>query len=191
MLLRFVCKQSDENHSVHGCPIFGGHFSTLFSLFFFSVWRLYLEINHTLVAEIICTIYIHSFMHVHNTTFQIKTVFNNVLFSTEVHNPLHVHLLALSHIYIYILYVCMYVCVYIYLYIYIYAYYHYCFNYYYHYYFLFRVFSYLVANYQEPIIVHNSATTTTHSDINTNLNTKTHNACSIWQLTCQKSWAHP
>ena len=65
---------------------------------FFSVWWLYLEINHSLVAEIICTIYIHLFMHVHNTTFQIKTVFNNVLFSTEVHNPLHAHLLALSHI---------------------------------------------------------------------------------------------
>ena len=28
-------------------------------------------------------LYIHSFMQVHNTTFQIKTVFNNVLFSTE------------------------------------------------------------------------------------------------------------
>ena len=44
-------------------------------------------------------LYIHSFMQVHNT-FQIKTVFNNVLFSTEVHNPLHAHLLALSHIHI-------------------------------------------------------------------------------------------
>ena len=43
-------------------------------------------------------LYIHLFMQVHNTTFQIKTVFNNVLFSTEVHNPLHAHLLALSHI---------------------------------------------------------------------------------------------
>ena len=43
-------------------------------------------------------LYIHSFMQVHNTIFQIKTVFNNVLFSTEVHNPLHAHLLALSHI---------------------------------------------------------------------------------------------
>ena len=42
-------------------------------------------------------IYIHSFMQVHNTTFKIKTVFRNVLFSTEVHNPLHAHLLALSH----------------------------------------------------------------------------------------------
>ena len=40
-------------------------------------------------------------MQVHNTTFQIKTVFNNVLFSTEVHDPLHAHLLALSY-YIYI-----------------------------------------------------------------------------------------
>ena len=47
-------------------------------------------------------LYIHSFMQVHNTTFQIKTGFNNVLFSTEVHNPLHAHLLALSHIYIYL-----------------------------------------------------------------------------------------
>ena len=43
-------------------------------------------------------LYIHSFMQVHNTTFQIKTVLNNVLFSTEVHNPLHAHLLALSYI---------------------------------------------------------------------------------------------
>ena len=44
-------------------------------------------------------LYIHSFMQIHSTTFQMKTVFNNVLFSTEVHNPLHAHLLALSHIY--------------------------------------------------------------------------------------------
>ena len=43
-------------------------------------------------------LYIHSFMQVHNTTFQIKTVFNNVFFSTKVHNHLHAHLLALSHI---------------------------------------------------------------------------------------------
>ena len=43
-------------------------------------------------------LYIHPFMQVHNTTFQIKTVFNNVLFSAEVHNPLHVHLLARSQI---------------------------------------------------------------------------------------------
>ena len=54
-------------------------------------------------------LYIHSFMQVHNTTFQIKTVFNNVLFSAEVHNPLHAHLLALSHIYIY-MYVCFKCC---------------------------------------------------------------------------------
>ena len=45
-------------------------------------------------------LYIHSFMQVHNTTFQIKTVFNNVLFSTEMHNALHAHLLALSHVYL-------------------------------------------------------------------------------------------
>ena len=43
-------------------------------------------------------LYILSFMQVHDTTFQIKTVFSNVLFSTEVHYPLHAHLLALSHI---------------------------------------------------------------------------------------------
>ena len=47
-------------------------------------------------------LYIHSFMQVHNITFQIKIVFNTVLFSTEVHNPLHAHLLALSHIYLFI-----------------------------------------------------------------------------------------
>ena len=44
-------------------------------------------------------LYIHSFMHIHNTTFQIKTVFNNVLFSTEVHNPLHERLLEIRRIY--------------------------------------------------------------------------------------------
>ena len=88
MCLWFVCKQSDENHSVHGCLFFGGHFSALFS-----VCDDYLEISHSLVAEIVCTI--HSFMHIDNTTFQIKNVFDSVLFSTEVRNPLHAHLLAL------------------------------------------------------------------------------------------------
>ena len=43
-------------------------------------------------------LYIHSFMQVHNTTFEIKKKFNTVLFSTEVHNPLHAHLLVLSQI---------------------------------------------------------------------------------------------
>ena len=81
MCLWFVCKQSDENHLVHGCPFLADIFRR-----FFRVWWLYLEINHSLVADIICTIYIHSFVQVHNT-FQIKTVFNNFLFSTEVHNP--------------------------------------------------------------------------------------------------------
>ena len=70
---------------------------------FFGAFSVCDKINHSLVAEIISTIYIHSFMQVHNTTFQIKTVFNNVLFSTEVHNPLHAHLLALSHLYTHIL----------------------------------------------------------------------------------------
>ena len=73
--------------------IFGGHFLSLFSvcddciLKSATAWLLKLSVQ----------LYIHSFMHVHNTTFQIKTVFNNVLFSTEVHNPLH-NLLALSHL---------------------------------------------------------------------------------------------
>ena len=68
----------------------------------FSVCWLYLEINQSLVAEIICTIY--SFIHAstqHNilnkTSFQQCFIFN----WSEVHNPLHAHLLALSHIYIY------------------------------------------------------------------------------------------
>ena len=95
MCLRFVCKQSDENHSVHGCPFLAGIFQHFFLvcddciLKSTTAWLLKLSV-----------LYIHSFMQVHNTTFQIKTVFNNVLFSTEVHNPLHAQLLALSHIYI-------------------------------------------------------------------------------------------
>ena len=48
-------------------------------------------------------------MHVHST-FQIKTVFNNVLFSTEVHNPLPAHLLARSHIYHFEFLPCISVC---------------------------------------------------------------------------------
>ena len=73
--------------------IFGSHFSAHFSvcddciLKSTTAWLLKLSV-----------LYSHSFMHVHNTTFQIKTVFNNVLFSTEMHNPLPAHLLALSHI---------------------------------------------------------------------------------------------
>jgi len=51
-----VCKQSDKNHSVHGCPFLAVIFRR-----FFSVWWLNLEINHSLVAKIICTIY--SFIH--------------------------------------------------------------------------------------------------------------------------------
>ena len=76
--------------------VLGSHFFSAF----FGVWWLYLEINHSLVAEIILR-YIHSCkFHVHDTTFQIKIVFNNVLFSAEVHNPLYAHLLAQGHIYV-------------------------------------------------------------------------------------------
>ena len=41
-------------------------------------------LDHDLLSQ--AHIYIHSF------------IFNYVLFSAEVHNPLHAHLLALSHI---------------------------------------------------------------------------------------------
>ena len=86
----FVSKVKKITWSVFGC-----HFSALFQcddciLKPTIVWLLKLSV-----------LYIYSFMQVYNTTFQIKTVFHNVLFSTEVHNPLHAHLLALSHIYIY------------------------------------------------------------------------------------------
>ena len=95
MCLWFVCRQSDRNNSVHGCPFLAvifGAFSVCDDCILKSTkaWLLKLSV-----------LYIHSFMQVHNTTFWIKTVFNNVLFSAEVHNPLHAHLLALSHIYIY------------------------------------------------------------------------------------------
>ena len=73
---------------------FGGHFFGAFS-----VCDDYILKSTTAWLLKLSVLYIHSFMQVHNTTFQIKTVFNNVLFSTEVHNPLHAHLLALSHIY--------------------------------------------------------------------------------------------
>ena len=87
--LRFVCKQSDENYSVHGCPFLA---SPVIFQRFFSVWWLYLEINHSLCCwNYLYYIFIYSCRY---TTFQIKTVFNNVLFSTEM----HAHLLALSHI---------------------------------------------------------------------------------------------
>ena len=43
---------SDENYLVHGCP-----FLVVIFQRFFCVWWLYLEINHSRVAEIICTIY--------------------------------------------------------------------------------------------------------------------------------------
>ena len=64
---------------------------------FFSVGWLYFEINQSLVDEITCTIY--SFIHA-STQYHIlnKNSFQQCLFSTEVHNPLHAHLLALSHV---------------------------------------------------------------------------------------------
>ena len=67
---------------------------------FFSVWWLILKSTTALLLKL-SDLYIHSFMHIHNTAFQIKTVVNNVLFSTEVYNPFHAHLLAHSYIYIY------------------------------------------------------------------------------------------
>ena len=76
--------------------IFGGHFS---AFFFSSVCDDCILKSTTAWLLKLSVLYIHSFMHIHNTTFQIKTVFNNVLFSTEVHNPLHERLLEISHIY--------------------------------------------------------------------------------------------
>ena len=70
--------------------VFGGHFSALFSVCDDCILK-----STTAWLLKFTVLYIHSFMQVHNTT-----VFNNVLFSTEVHNPLHANLLALSHIYI-------------------------------------------------------------------------------------------
>ena len=75
MCLRFVCKQSDENHSVHGCLFLRSFFST------FSVCDDCILKSTTARLLKLSALYIHSFKY---TTFQIKTVFNNVLFSTEV-----------------------------------------------------------------------------------------------------------
>ena len=73
--------------------IFGGHFSALFLCVMTVSWNQ----PQPGCWNYLYYIFIHSCKY---TTFQIKTVFNNVLFSTEVHNPLHAHLLALGHIYI-------------------------------------------------------------------------------------------
>ena len=96
MCLWCVCKQSDEDHSLHACSFL----VVIFQHFFFLVCDDCILKSTTAWLLKLSVLYIHSFMHIHNTTFQIKTIFNNVLFSAEVHNPLHVHLLALSHIYI-------------------------------------------------------------------------------------------
>ena len=84
-----ICLQAKWRKSLGTwMSIFGGHFSVCDDCILKSTraWLLKLSV-----------LYIHSFIQVNNTNFQIKTVFNNVLFSTEVHNPLHAHLLALSH----------------------------------------------------------------------------------------------
>ena len=51
-VLAIFLKAKWRKHSVHGCPFLAVIFQR-----FFSVWWLYLEINQSLVAEIICTIY--------------------------------------------------------------------------------------------------------------------------------------
>ena len=96
MCLQFVCKQSDENHLVHECPFL----AVIFLRFFQCVMTVSWNQPQPGCWNYLYYIFIHSCTY---TTLQIKTVLNNVLFSTEVHNPLHAHLLALSHIYIYIL----------------------------------------------------------------------------------------
>ena len=75
--------------------IFGGHFSALFQC----VMTVSENQPQPGSQKYLYYIFIHSCKY---TTFQIKTVFSSVLFSTEVHNPLYAHLLALSHIYIWI-----------------------------------------------------------------------------------------
>ena len=49
-----------------------------------------------------CTKYAFIHAHIQLTISKKKKVFSILLFSTEVHNPLHEHLLAQSYIYIYI-----------------------------------------------------------------------------------------
>ena len=79
-VLAICLYQSDENHSVHGCPFWAIIFRRFFSgcdnciLKSTTAWLLKLSVLN-----------IHSSMRVHNRTFQTKTVFNNV---TEVHNSL-------------------------------------------------------------------------------------------------------
>ena len=85
----FVSKVTKINGS--WMSIFGGHFSALFQWVMTESWN---QLQSG-CWNYLYYIFIHSCKY---TTFQIKTVFNNVLFSTEVHNPLHAHLLALSHI---------------------------------------------------------------------------------------------
>ena len=71
--------------------VFGGHFLVLFQCVMTVSWNQ----PQPGCWNYLYYILIHSCKY---TTFQIRTVFNNVLFSSEVHNPLHAHLLALSHI---------------------------------------------------------------------------------------------
>ena len=71
--------------------VFGGHFLVLFQCVMTVSWNQ----PQPGCWNWLYYILIHSCKY---TTFQIRTVFNNVLFSSEVHNPLHAHLLALSHI---------------------------------------------------------------------------------------------
>ena len=70
--------------------VFGGHFSVLFQCVMTVSW------NQPQPGCWNCLYYIF-ILSCKYTTFQI-TVFNNVLFSTKVNNPLHAHLLALSRI---------------------------------------------------------------------------------------------
>ena len=64
--------------------VFGGNFLALFQCMMTVQCILKSTAARLLKLSVL---YIHSFMQVHNTTFQIKKVFINVLFSTGVHNP--------------------------------------------------------------------------------------------------------
>ena len=87
MCLQFVCKQSDENHLVHGCLFL----AVIFRHFFQCVMTVSWNQPQPGCWNYLYYIFICSCMY----TVQIKTVFNSVSFSTEV----HAHFWALSHIY--------------------------------------------------------------------------------------------
>ena len=85
--------QSDEDHLVHQCLFWQSDYSGVF----FCMLQLYIKATRSLVAEIMHTKYSFICAHIQHS-FKEKRFSNFVLFSTEVHNLLHEHLLAQSPI---------------------------------------------------------------------------------------------